>query len=78
MANFGLPTAETGTDEESLANVQEAINRIVVLGQRRVHNGRDITEAALKDLREREADLLSRVASSPGSAVNYAKRMPPS
>lgn len=78
MANFGLPAAETGTDAEALANVQEAINRIVVWGQRRVSNGRDVTEAALKDLREREAELISRLDNTTNSAVNYARRMPPS
>jgi hypothetical protein len=71
-STFGAPT-----DAESLQLTIEAINRIVVFGERRIQNGKDVTEVALSELRKYRDELESRINAASGSAVNYAKRMPP-
>ena len=67
----------TGTDAEMLELTRAAIVRITVMGERRMLHGRDVTEAALKDLWAQVAELESRIDGSEGPAVNYVTRQRP-
>lgn len=66
----------TGTDAELLELTRAAIARITVLGERRLLHGKDVTEAALAELRKQADWLESKIsAADNGNAVNYARRV---
>lgn len=70
----------TGTDAELLEFTRAAIARITALGSMRTDDGRMLTEANLKDLREQVTWLEQRIAaaeSTPGRKTNYVGRRRP-
>jgi hypothetical protein len=68
----------TGTDQEILDFTRAAIVRITTMGFMRTAQGRVLTEANLKDLREQVEWLEQRIAAaSGGSSHNYARRRRP-
>lgn len=67
----------TGTDEELLEFTRAAIAEVTLHGHSRTIRGRMLTKSDLPELRKQVEWLENRINAASGSAVNYAKRMPP-
>ncbi len=74
--SFGLPPTAGGTDEELLAWCKDAIFKITAGGQAYGSDGRSLTRANLKELRDLREDLEARIdaASGMGIPFNVAER----
>lgn len=80
MANFGLPTPATGTDEELLAIARRQYALTLEYGHDRMENGRRVvglTAAQLLSEIERLEKKIADAAAPTGMAVNYARRLRP-
>jgi hypothetical protein len=79
MANFGLPSTETGTDAELLLILRERYAHVAKFGWYRARDGRIVQDCKLHEIRAEIDALEAKIAAenASGLAVTYVKRLRP-
>jgi hypothetical protein len=79
MANFGLPSTETGSDAELLLILRERYAHVAKFGWYRAKDGRIVQDCKLAEIRAEIEAIEARIESADrsGLAVTYAKRLRP-